>query len=445
MRVVLALHQYLPHFCGGTENLASGLAQELGRRGHQVRVICGHPRIEGRESRLDETVDGIRVTRLISPLASDPILLDVDFPRVAGIVVQIAREWKADLIHFLHFRLLSASAASACAAEGLPVIWTPTDFWFRCPTIQGILSDGTPCSGPDRSGMNCLRHLAEMKGTMPSGLVRNFPLGLIYACVRAVYLFSGRNGKWGQCFNDLKNRQDRIRDHLRRVSLILSPTQTMIREMTKFGLDPARMEEVPFASVPPMTRDDRPRGTFPVLRLGFIGNLVPSKGVHVVLEAVRRMGTEVGFTLDIYGNPGAYSPYSRRLQGLSGGKPHIRFRGNFPPTQLTQVLSSLDVLLVPSIWEENSPLTALSARSVGCPVMASDVSGLAAIIAAGRDGWLVPANNVEAWRQSLTELIRRPISVRQTAASVSPPRTLSEFTRQVERTYTRTLGKDMTR
>jgi glycosyltransferase involved in cell wall biosynthesis len=445
MRIILALHQYLPHFCGGTENLAGGLAHELGERGHQVRVICGHPRSGGDESRLDEMVEGIQVTRLISPLAGESILLDVDFPRVAGLVTQIALEWKADLIHFLHFRMLSASAASACAKEGLPVLWTPTDFWFRCPTIQGILPDGTPCSGPDSTGINCLRHLAEMKGILPARLVRIFPLWLIQACVRAVQLLGRRSGGWVQCFRDLNGRQDRIRDHLRQISLILPPTQTMIREITRFGLDPARIEEVPFASVPSMAPDGQPRGTFPVLRLGFIGHLIPGKGLHVVLEALKGEAMESGFTLDIYGSLEAHPPYSRRLQRLIGGKRHIRFRGTFPPTQLAQVLSNLDLLLAPSIWEENSPLTVLSARSVGCPVVASDVSGLAAIVTAGRDGWLVPANNIGAWRQALTELIRRPELVRQTAVTVSSPRTLSDLTQQVEQAYVRLLGRDMTR
>jgi glycosyltransferase involved in cell wall biosynthesis len=39
----------------------------------------------------------------------------------------------------------------------------------------------------------------------------------------------------------------------------------------------------------------------------------------------------------------------------------------------------LDVLVVPSIWYENTPLVIYSAQAAGCPVIASNLGGIAEV------------------------------------------------------------------
>jgi alpha-glucosidase len=57
--------------------------------------------------------------------------------------------------------------------------------------------------------------------------------------------------------------------------------------------------------------------------------------------------------------------------------------GSFPPEQLTEILAKTDLLVVPSLWFENSPLTVHEASLAGIPVVTSDRGGLAEYVKDG--------------------------------------------------------------
>ena len=95
------------------------------------------------------------------------------------------------------------------------------------------------------------------------------------------------------------------------------------------------------------------------LRVGFLGSAIPSKGVHVLAEAFRQARSGPGLARD----PRRLSalPRRHRLRGARPGDPGAGRRrchraGRSRREALGEVLAGLDVLVVPSIWEENPPL-----------------------------------------------------------------------------------------
>ena len=56
---------------------------------------------------------------------------------------------------------------------------------------------------------------------------------------------------------------------------------------------------------------------------------------------------------------------------------HISFLGFVPPSELAMLRATAEAVVVPSIWYENSPLSALEAMGEGVPVLASSIGGLA--------------------------------------------------------------------
>jgi glycosyltransferase involved in cell wall biosynthesis len=131
-----------------------------------------------------------------------------------------------------------------------------------------------------------------------------------------------------------------------------------------------------------------------------VGTLAPHKGVHVLLEAFRGV-TAREATLDIHGSLTVEPSYADTLRRSTRGDPRIRFRGPFTEGQQEHVLSELDALVLPSIWWENSPLTALEALASGRPVIASATGGVPEIVTHGESGWLVAPGDVEALREAM--------------------------------------------
>ena len=83
-----------------------------------------------------------------------------------------------------------------------------------------------------------------------------------------------------------------------------------------------------------------------------------------------------GLTLDVHGSPNVEPSYAASLKAAAGTDARIRFRGPFAEGEQARVLAELDVLVVPSIWWENSPLVVLEALAAGLPVIASRTGGI---------------------------------------------------------------------
>jgi glycosyltransferase involved in cell wall biosynthesis len=115
------------------------------------------------------------------------------------------------------------------------------------------------------------------------------------------------------------------------------------------------------------------------LILGYLGRIVPEKGVEVLIRAVLA-ARRPGLSLRIAGTGSA--EYLSKLQRIADGCPVI-FEAWCDPEVF---LSEIDALVVPSLWEEPFGRVVAEALSVGCPVIASSRGGLAELIDRGRNG-----------------------------------------------------------
>jgi glycosyltransferase involved in cell wall biosynthesis len=124
------------------------------------------------------------------------------------------------------------------------------------------------------------------------------------------------------------------------------------------------------------------------LRVTFIGTPVPHKGVHVLMQAWKSLPPETRATgeLRVYGNLDHNPGYIRRLQGLadSGGG---TLCGGLRRDQVPGALARTDLLVVPSVWYENSPLIILEALATRTPILVSDLGGMAELVEPGRNGF----------------------------------------------------------
>jgi glycosyltransferase involved in cell wall biosynthesis len=105
----------------------------------------------------------------------------------------------------------------------------------------------------------------------------------------------------------------------------------------------------------------------------------------------------------IYGDPDVFPQYFATLRTAAG--PQVVFEGAFDRERVDDVYGSLDVLVVSSLWPENSPLVIHEAFMHRVPVVAARVGGIPELVLDGESGLLYDAFDPESLRASLQRLI----------------------------------------
>jgi glycosyltransferase involved in cell wall biosynthesis len=176
------------------------------------------------------------------------------------------------------------------------------------------------------------------------------------------------------------------------------------------------------------------------LRLAYLGRLDPTKGVHVLLEAMR-LGSSLPVTLDIYGTAQGEggTAYATRLKKLAGDDPRIRFCSPVPADQVVRTLREYDILAVPSQWLETGPLVVLEAFAAGVPVIGSDLGGIAELVTNGVNGFLVNPSDAQAWHKALKRFCAGTSALRTLYPSISRPPTMSSVAQTMIGLYQKLL------
>lgn len=173
------------------------------------------------------------------------------------------------------------------------------------------------------------------------------------------------------------------------------------------GVDQQRFKPTDAASTPSpvgrvATRSDAYRDPAPnTIVVGFLGRLVPEKGLLVLLDAVAgnpRLRLRVGGS----GPLGAELEQRAAAAGIAG---RVEFLGPVDPDDVVAFYRSLDVLAVPSLptpqWTEQFGRVAVEAMACGVPVVSSDAGALPDVV--GGAGIVVPAGDASALAGALAE------------------------------------------
>ncbi|MEO0481546.1 MAG: glycosyltransferase [Planctomycetota bacterium] len=186
-------------------------------------------------------------------------------------------------------------------------------------------------------------------------------------------------------------------DAIRRTPLLLAPSRRL-REMVadRLGLAPTRLGDgeavaeilrYPMRLSPELPASPANGRRLEDLRIVYFGRMEPRKGVHHLVEAFRQL-PEV--RLELFGEDRPSSPQGGSLiEWLSRDlPPNVTFRPALPRERLLAELSSFDVCIFPSLWE-NWPNVCLEAMAAGRVVLGAKNGGMSEMIEAGASGFLV--------------------------------------------------------
>jgi len=141
--------------------------------------------------------------------------------------------------------------------------------------------------------------------------------------------------------------------------------------------DPIHVVPNPLRPDLPIAKNSRTLSSTSPLRLGFLGRLVPVKGLISAIHALKELhNLGVDATLSIAGE-GSEKKYAEKLSQKLGISQSIVWCGAV--SDITHFFGTIDILLVPSIREPLG-LVALEAAASGVPVIATRVDGLPEVV-----------------------------------------------------------------
>ena len=143
------------------------------------------------------------------------------------------------------------------------------------------------------------------------------------------------------------------------------------------------------------------------LRILFAGNVIPRKGLHILVSALGRLAHE-SWQLTVAGSLSADARYAGRIRRLiaeSGLGERVRLLDAVPSGQLVGLLESHHCLAVPSSYE-GFGIVYLEAMRFGAPVFATTAGAVPEVVTNGCEGFLVAPGDAGALAEAVDRLIR---------------------------------------
>ncbi len=445
MKILFAAHQFFPEHYAGVEIVTLGLAKEFRARGHETFVLAPKRSILGSGIEPGEIQDyefeGVPVRRVGRPKegVNRPYRLDYENETMARRVREYMREVEPDVIHAEHFQGLSSAVIPVFKESGAPLVYTATDFWTMCPVVDFRRHDGAMCEGPELS--HCARCIASRHRGPRMAVIEKTPGPVLAAAGRLAETTLSERFQPLRQFGALKERPGYIREKMEQVDHIIAYTHLMKDLLLANGIGDGRIGVSPYGidtsrivGIPPNTNVPPP------LRIGFIGTLSPHKGCDLAVRAVRKLPDSLEATLAVYGNLERFAAFVRELRLLAEDDGRIDFAGSFQREKVGEILSGLDVLVVPSRWYENQPGVILEAFAAGMPVIATDLGGMSEFVKHEENGLLFERDNADDLARQLRRLAEEPGLIEKLRAGIGTVKTVQQDADELEGLYASLLN-----
>ena len=333
---------------------------------------------------------------------------------------EVLEEVSPDIVHIHHLNHLSLNLPAVAKAAGAKVLYTLHDFWLMCPRGQ-FLQTGTArndpwklCEGQENS--KCAEHC--------------------YASRYASGVYDTTSGR--DVFDDdvvkeqlywtrwIRTRMEATRKSCQHIDAFIAPSQHLYNKfVNEFSLPAHKIIVEPYGffrerlanrqrryetstrnifrapSTPNISASSTPnvptQNKEPYV-FAYIGRHQPAKGINLLVEAALKLlqddnsgarttasgrTEDAPFRVKIFGREDANS--SRSLKRMIAEHPEAEnvfsWEAEYTNKDIVEkVFNVVDCVVVPSIWEENSPLVIHEAQQCKVPVITSSEGGMGELV-----------------------------------------------------------------
>jgi len=312
---------------------------------------------------------------------------------------KVIEETQVDVVHLHHFAHIGFGAAQLAARQHIPVIFHLHDYHSICVRGQLVERNMERCTGPEES--RCASCVLEHLRARPSLHFLGQIAGSLGIRAQARdWVAKGQPGP--QDIAEIQGRFEASQNAFDHIDRCLSPSHHLADKMVELGwisADSIHVMDLPLLE-PMMAPDKKREGAFRIL---FVGSLIPTKGPHILLDACKSLDAEVHFygpTPAFDGHPDWGQKLIQRIQQQDNAS----YGGVFQPNQRDRIYAEADLLVLPSIWEENSPLVLREGLASGLPVVASAVGGMSEL---APDADLVKPDCIDSLQNVLTQIVKQ--------------------------------------
>ena len=345
---------------GGCETYMLNLAEELKAKGHEVEYFgmydehntVGNSR-ELYTTNMDFHSKGI--ARFLYPFK---IIYSTEAKRKLGKVLD---DFKPDVVHMNNINFqLTPSIIYAVKKRNIPLVQTVHDYQMICPNhLLYSFGEVKPCERCiNGSKFNCLK----------------------YSCIH--------DSKAKSLIGAIEAKLYGILKTYKKVDLYICPSKFLEEKLLAAsdlykGKTVAIHNFIEKKPLPAKVTPDKPY-------VAFASRLSKEKGVTLLYEAAKMLPD---YSFLVAGS----GPDGDCLKEV----PNITMKGFLTGDELTSLMANAKVMLLPSVWYENCPLSILETHSFGVPVITMNSGGMAELVEDGKTGALIKEPTPEAVAEAI--------------------------------------------
>jgi glycosyltransferase involved in cell wall biosynthesis len=430
MKIALLTHHFPPNYNAGGEQYAYRLAHGLRRRGDAVDVVCIESITDGSliPTCTTDDYEGLAVHRLHFDIRKAPNQFEWSFrnPELGHWIGLFLLRTRPDLVHINSGYLLGGTTAEAAFRRNAPTVLTLHDYWFTCPLITLLRMDGRICKQPAPLARCVWCLLSEKRRYRLPDIQLYSRLGGAFVRLNQSETLAKTMGVT-PLLELVAERRAYLKRVLEAFDTVISPSRFLMQKVEEYGFQPRRMVHLPFGLDQTHLSRPNPGNPSTRLRIGYLGQFVPHKGVHLLLAAFRKLAKRPGSCeLTLHGRISDATLYERDLLRIARRDPAITFAGPYPNHEVGQVLNDLDVIVVPSLWYENRPTVIVEAHATGTPAVATRLGGMAELIRHNENGLLFKTGSVKGLTEQLQRLLDEPTLLPKLQSGIRPVPTVEE-------------------
>jgi glycosyltransferase involved in cell wall biosynthesis len=283
------------------------------------------------------------------------------------------RDSRPDVVHVHNtVPLLSPSVLHACYKERVPVVATLHNYRLVCPAGT-LFRDGAICH--DCVGRAALPAIG--RGCYGDSRAQTLPLAISTVVNRHAWRT--------------------------RVSAYICISKSQRDIISPLGLPDDRVF-VKWNMIPPIGRalTSEKRAT-----VAFVGRLVDSKGVPVLMEAwdLYSSSSEHGALRLVIAGAG---PLEASVAAWAQDRPDVDFVGLLSPTECRVLLETARAAVIPSQWEEPFGMVVVEAMAAGVAPIVSAHGSFPEMVVDSHDGTLFPPGDAKALAKAFHDVATRP-------------------------------------
>lgn len=375
MKILKVIHGYPPIYNAGSEVYSQLLCNALEKKGQTVEVFT-------REENMFEPDYSVRLTtdHLNANIKCHLVNIPLDrhryrytHPEVDDAFEKVLDDMNPDVVHIGHLNHLSLTLVDRAKKRNIPIVYTIHDFWLMC--MRGRFIQRNSC-GKDLlascSGQQDLKCAKQCYAGYFSGIESQASKDELY---------------WEAWVAD---RMQAVREMCAKVDLFIAPSRELRdRYLRGFCIPKQKVQYLDYCF--DLERlAGRKRCVEQEFVFGYIGTHTPEKGIDLLLKAFAKLNNKTA-KLRIWGRPlGQNTPALMRMMQCfpEQVKARIEWMPEYQNDRIvTNVFNHVDAIVVPSLWQENSPLVIHEALQARVGVITSDFGGMGEYVKHGQNGW----------------------------------------------------------